>query len=125
MKLKTLVYLYLITLVTSLVSAAHAQTFSVIHNFTFGGDGANPVAGVTLRGGVLYGTATVGGNHNGTVYQITHSGSNWTTSPISLLSAGGIQPESRVVFGPDGHLYGTTLVGGKYGTGVVFDVIPP
>ena len=125
MKLRIVGILSLITLAASFVQSAHAQTFSVIHKFTFAGDGANPVAGLTLRAGILYGTTTVGASHNGSVYQVTHSGSNWATTPISFLSAGGEQPESRVVFGPDGHLYGTTLLGGSHGSGVVFDVIPP
>ncbi len=62
MKLKTLVYLSLITLVASLAPAAHAQTFSVIHNFQ-GPEGDGPYTGVTLRGGILYGTAAQGGNN--------------------------------------------------------------
>ena len=40
---------------------AQAQTYSVIHAFTGGGDGASPAAGLTLNGGILYGTAAGGG----------------------------------------------------------------
>ncbi len=60
MKLKALVYLSLITLVISL-SPAHAQTFSVIHSFSGGIEGANPSAGVTIRGNALFGTTSSGG----------------------------------------------------------------
>jgi uncharacterized repeat protein (TIGR03803 family) len=107
-------------------TAAQAQTFSVIHNFTgAGGDGANPQAGVTLRNGVLYGTTAAGGSGCGTVYQITHSGSNWTTVPIYAFHIDdGCFPVARVVFGPDGWLYGTTSKG-SVGAGVVFYLIPP
>ena len=64
------------------VPPAHAQTFSVIHTFTgSGGDGAAPEAGVTIRAGSLYGTTVYGGNGDaygpGTVYQMTHVGSDW------------------------------------------------
>ena len=39
-----------------------AQTFSVLHSFTGGADGSNPLAGVAMdRGGNLYGTASLGG----------------------------------------------------------------
>ena len=105
--------------------AAQAQTFSVIHNFTGGGDGALPEAGVTVRGGILYGTTFGGGNGHGAVYAITHSGSDWVTLPISILSTGGTYPVARVVFGPDGHPYGTTQLGGSHNAGLVFDLIPP
>jgi len=116
-------------------SATQAQTFSVIHSFTDGPtDGGYPNAGVTIRGGVLYGTTLEGGNscpnnHRcGTVYQVTHSGSAWTTTPIFLFpssGAGGINPTARVVFGPDGHMYGTTSYGGASNDGVVFSLTPP
>ena len=37
----------------------------------------------------------------------------------------GPDPSARVVFGPDGHLYGTTTFGGTTGVGVVFALTPP
>src|SRR6202046_5073267 len=41
---------------------ARAQTFTVIHNFTGGSDGANPLAGFLIDGTTLYGTASSGGS---------------------------------------------------------------
>jgi len=106
--------------------AAQAQTFSVIHTFTGGGDGATPEAGVTYRAGTLYGTAEYGGNGYGTVYETMPLGNNWFTLPIFLFNGtDGAYPMARVVFGPDGHPYGTTVNGGTYGGGVVFDLIVP
>jgi hypothetical protein len=61
----------------------------------------------------------------GTVYQLSHVGSNWIHTPISLLSAGGDNPLARVVFGPDNHLYGTTFGGDPQGHGVGFNLTPP
>ena len=84
MKSKTLFYLILLTLFTSLIPAVHAQTFSVIHSFTGGTDGRRPAAGVTIRGNALYGT-TFGYANCGTVYQLTHSGSNWLFSTLAAL----------------------------------------
>jgi len=61
MKLKTLGALGLAALVMLFSPAAHAQTFSIIHTFSCGSDGSYRRAGVTLRNGILYGTAQVGG----------------------------------------------------------------
>lgn len=99
---------------------AQAQTFSVIHTFTGLQDGAGPHAGLTMDGaGNLYGTTDevlVGGNGN--VFELKRSGSNWILTPIYTFSGGadGAYPQSRVVFGPNGSLYGTTE-GGGLGTG--------
>ena len=59
----------LVPLTLLLVCPVKAQTFSVIYNFTGSGDGAAPVAGVTVdASGNLYCTASMGGTYNrGTV----------------------------------------------------------
>ena len=118
MKSKTLI---LLTLLASLIPAVHAQTFTVLHSFTGGIDG--PWAGVTIRGNALYGT-TEGYPNCGTVYQLTHSGSNWLFSALAALPYN-CNPQARVVFGPDGHLYGTSQYGGTYNDGTVFNLTPP
>ena len=126
MKLKSLVYFSLITVVTPLAPVV-AQTFSVIHTFS-GPEGATPFAGLTLRADGLYGTAFQGGvgySGNGTIYQILHVGPFWGTTPISLFSTGGANPAARALFGPDGRIYGTTATGGTYSAGVVFNLTPP
>jgi uncharacterized repeat protein (TIGR03803 family) len=120
MKSKTLFYLILLTLLTSL--SVHAQAFSVIHSFTGGIGGTEPAAGVTIRGNALFGT-TYGYPNCGTVYQLTHSGSDWSFSTLAALSHD-CNPVSRVVFGPDQHLYGTASGGGTYGGGAVFKLTP-
>jgi len=127
MNWKTLVCLSHITLVASLGLAAHAQTFSVIHAFAEP-NGVIPYSGVTIRAGVLYGTTLSSCATNncgpGTAYQIAPVGSSWYYTPISLLSAGGRGPQARVLFGPDGHLYGTTSSGGFQNLGLVFNLTP-
>jgi uncharacterized repeat protein (TIGR03803 family) len=74
----------------------------------------------------LYGAAFAGGNSGyGTMYQLKHVGSGWTFHPLYSFAgnADGSGPLARVVFGPDGALYGTTSGGGN-GYGTVFKVQP-
>lgn len=127
MKIKILACLSLIALIALLSPASHAQTFSSIHAFS-SPSGVTPQAGVSLRAGVLYVTTYETQDFydygKGTVYQLSHAGSNWHYTPISLFSAGGFRPEARVVFGPDNLLYGTTLSGGSQGDGIVFNLTP-
>ena len=125
--------LYSVTLFSTLTT--HAQTYTILHSFTGGTDGANPYAGVTIdHGGNLYGTTSAGGSSNctggcGTVYKLSRGGSGWTLSPLLTFtgSADGAQPLGRVVFGPDGALFGATSGGGifaPYGNGNVFRLTP-
>ena len=127
MNLKTLVCLCLIAFVALLSPAAYAQTYSVIYTFMNGTDGAFPAAGLTLRGGVLYGTASTSleSAGNGTVFQLKRVGSQWIETTISSFPAGGYRPSTRVQFGPDGHLYGTTMQGGAADGGTIFRLVPP
>jgi len=96
---------------------AQAQTLTVLHTFTYG-DGAFPQVGLTMdSAGDLYGTTVGGGPGNGTVFKLGHRGSGWVFNrlygfPTTDTGAG---PKSRVAFGPDGTLYGTTLWGGGIG----------
>jgi uncharacterized repeat protein (TIGR03803 family) len=120
-----LAIVFALTMVAS--QAVQAQTFKVIHNFTGAQDGSFPLAGVTMdKAGNLYGTASSGGNGNGTVYRLKRSGSNWIVQPLySFNQTDGAFPEARVIFGPDGTLYGTTTYGGTANEGAVFRLRPP
>src|SRR5882762_8535847 len=56
-----------------------AQTFKTLHNFTEGGDGATPYAGLILSGSTLYGTAVWGGSSDaGMVFAINTDGTSFT-----------------------------------------------
>jgi uncharacterized repeat protein (TIGR03803 family) len=122
-----LVVVFALTLFTT--HAMQAQTFSVLHNFSGGGDGAHPYAGVTVGpGGVLYGTASAGGTHgDGVAFKLTYQGSSWPLSPLYEFTGGsdGAAPYGGVVIGPNGALYGTTENGGAQSYGVVFELRPP
>lgn len=132
-RIAPLFFLAILATVLTIMPTAHAQTFQVIHSFTGGLDGANPEAGLTAAGGGhFYGTAQYGGNSNeyclgtcGAVYKVTHVGSGWVTTPIYDFHGGdpyngefdGANPIARVVFGPDGTLYGTASA--------IFNLRPP
>lgn len=110
---------------------AQAQTYTVLHSFDGPGDGAAPWAGLTMdRGGNLYGTTTGGGFDCdygcGNVFKMTHHNSSWIfTRLYNFTGPTGVMPVSRVVFGPDGALYGTTSAGGTMGGGTAYKLTPP
>jgi len=127
---------------------AQAQTFTVLHTFTGGADGGQPYGGLTMdRAGNLYGTTRSGGYTGdncatnagcGTVYKLVHAKSGWVVSTLYTFlgndAKDGAGPGAKVVFGPDGSLYGTTVAGGGgpcstyqwlNGCGTVFKLTPP
>jgi uncharacterized repeat protein (TIGR03803 family) len=126
-----------ITALTVLASSpVQAQTFTVLHRFSDGLDGATPVAGVTLDAtGNLYGTASYGGIGPcsdsggfgcGTVFSLSRSGSGWFFRLLQLFTdVNGDAPSGKVVFGPDGGLYGTALFGGPADSGLVYNLPQP
>ncbi len=128
----------LLTFVTP--QPAQAQTFQVLYRFS-GSDGAYPRAGLTMdQKGNFYGTASGGGNPtgfgDGTVFQFSRSANGWKLSTLYTFLGGndGEFPDSEVVFGPDGALYGTTFYGGNhrctnggggpYGCGTAYRLAP-
>jgi uncharacterized repeat protein (TIGR03803 family) len=93
--------------------SAQAQTFTVLDSIS-GAVGGEPYSGVTMdRAGNLYGTTFLGGGY-GTAYELVHTASGYTAEPIWVFTAGadGAGPSARLILGPGGNLYGTTLGGG-------------
>jgi uncharacterized repeat protein (TIGR03803 family) len=128
------IFLSLVTLLqASAISVwVDAQTFTVIHYFTGGGDGGNPHASLTMdAAGNIYGTTSNGGAGYGTVFKLKHAGSSWILTPLYWFAGGndGASPGSRVTLAQDGTLYGSTAAGGGsgcngYGCGTVFHLTP-
>lgn len=93
-------------------------------------DGEYPVAGlVQATDGKFYGTTPGGGaNNQGTVFEITRRGELTTlysfgTCPIASCPDEG-EPTAGLIQAINGRLYGTTVHGGAYSDGSVFEFIP-
>ncbi len=133
--MKKAIGVLLIMLVATVVvtPAAQAQTYTILHSFTEGADGSRPVAGLTMdTAGNLYGTASAGPFDGfsccGTVFKLTHMPAGWMFAPLYGFPQGfqgGADPIGKVVFGPDGGLYGTTPNGIDPVFGTVFKLTPP
>jgi hypothetical protein len=85
---------------------------------------------------VLYGAATYGGSQGcgglgcGSLYELeppAATGENWTRTPIHQFSGGldGEYPNSPLVLGASGTLYGTFEVQGATEWGGAYELIPP
>jgi uncharacterized repeat protein (TIGR03803 family) len=95
-------------------------------------DGADPIMGLILSAGTLYGTTTAGGIGGiGTVFKINPDGSGYTV--LKSFSANGYNPSAGIYTNTDGAspvgltlsgstLYGTTALGGSSGNGIVFAI---
>ena len=120
---------------------AQDQSYQVIHYFGGPPDGNTSMAGLTIDGaGNLYGTSCYGGASNpygGIVFRLTPWNGSWLYTVLYSFGGNpndGACPSARVVFGPDGALYGTTYAGGGTGQlcrvgpggcGTVFRLTPP
>lgn len=95
-----------------------AQTESVLYSFGQNSQDTEPYfPPVVGPGGTLY-VSTVGD-----VDQLTPSGGGtWNEAAIASLSSSGFG--EPLAIGPDGNLYGTTITGGEYGGGSVFELSP-
>jgi len=107
--------------------------FSPLYSFTLlpksglNQDGAYPAGNLTrATDGNLYGTASAGGaSGSGTIFKISLSGAYQLVYAFSAVDTNGensegSDPESAVIQGADGNLYGTASSGGANGFGTVF-----
>ncbi|MGA2656058.1 MAG: choice-of-anchor tandem repeat GloVer-containing protein [Verrucomicrobiota bacterium] len=99
--------------------------FAIVHAFpgTVSGtnsDGAHPKAGLVLSGGMLYGTASGGGEGWGTVFSVSTDGSSFTNLYNFTNGVDGSTPGAALTLS-GGTLYGTASSGGNWpGWGTVF-----
>ena len=110
--------------VYQLTSSGGSWTESVLYSFSGGADGESPQGGVIFDPvGNLYGTTVDGGfDENGTVFQLSPTGADWTQSTLYTFGGGsdGQNPVGGVIFDQSGNLYGTTQAGG----GTVYQLSP-
>ncbi len=101
-----------------------------IYQFPTGGNGDNPMAGVTLAtDGDIYGTTYKGGNNFGVAFKLSITSGQWHSTLLYNFCSDnkcgdGAHPLASLVFDKAGNLYGTTYDGGRgcanQGCGTVF-----
>src|ERR1019366_3719595 len=113
---------FLLTVTLLFALPAGAQSYTVLHAFG-GSDGRNIGGIVQATDGNFYGTTSQGGaGDNGTVFQMTPSGT--LTTLHSFSSIDGAYPYIGLIQGTDGNFYGTTSQGGAGSIGTVFRITP-
>jgi uncharacterized protein (TIGR03437 family) len=105
---------------------------TTLYSFTFGADGAEPIAPlIQATDGNFYGTTRYGGAafvygtaSGGTIFKITPAGTLTTVYGFTGGPDGGI-PVTGLVQGTNGSLYGTTSAGGNSNYGTIFSLSLP
>jgi uncharacterized repeat protein (TIGR03803 family) len=126
----------------TLVHQGSGWLLSPLYSFSGGSDGANPSAGVVFGPqGSLYGTTQYGqaggcnyGTGCGTVFNLRPQATtcrstfcSWSESVLysfTGVSDGAAPALGDVIFDSAGNMYGTTLMGGAYSAGTVFELTP-
>ena len=121
--------------VYKLTPTAHGQwKETVLHRFDYANNGFGPGNTLTIdKAGNLYGVA-VGGNNAcqngcGLIFKLSPTKSGkWKYSVVHTFTDAkddGAWPDTTMVFDKQQkHLYGTTLYGGTYNSGIVFELTP-
>jgi uncharacterized repeat protein (TIGR03803 family) len=116
--------------VFKLAKSSSGWTETILHTFLGNNsDGINPEGNLIFdANGNLYGTTFGGGtSQDGTVFELSPTGSGWTETVVhSFSGVDGKNPSAGLTMGNDGNLYGTTTAGGSgtstNGGGVVFEL---
>ena len=98
-------------------------TYKVLHAFTGGDDGGQPVAALTFdKAGNLFGaTTSFGTQGGGTIFSFSPKGKKWTFSVLADLT-GSDGPVAALALDPAGNIYGTNFMDGADGYGSVFSL---
>jgi len=110
-------------------------TVAPLYSFAGDGDGANPLAPVTIGpDGSLFGTTIGGADGTGTLFNLKPPPtrppsvvSPWKLTVLHTFTGGydGDQPVyGRLIFDAEGNLYGTTWFGGSGSFGIAYEETP-
>jgi uncharacterized repeat protein (TIGR03803 family) len=103
-------------------------TVTDVHDFDSDNEGYGPIGDLSWdQQGNLYGTTTAYGCcGGGMVYQLTPSGNGYTENILYIFSShdglDGAVPEGGVIPDNKGNLFGTTIQGGAYNLGTIFEL---
>jgi uncharacterized repeat protein (TIGR03803 family) len=101
---------------------------TVLYAFQGGADGYEPNAGVVVdKAGNLYGSTDYGGQGCGVIYKLApRPKGKWKYTVLYSFYGGvdGCIPEGNLVLDKKGNLYGSTVLAGSGGYGVVFELTP-
>jgi uncharacterized repeat protein (TIGR03803 family) len=92
--------------------------------YNYGGFGEDSTVALVMdSAGNLYGADSIVGN--GYIFKLTRSGNGWTFSRLHSFSGpDGAGATGQLVLDSAGNLYGTTVRGGTYGDGVIWEITP-
>ncbi|HWY52992.1 MAG TPA: choice-of-anchor tandem repeat GloVer-containing protein [Terriglobales bacterium] len=119
----------MILLTAAAKPVAHAQTYTVLYNYSPGtkaGDPSSPqYTGIIAQGqdGNLFSTTPAGGtlcSFCGVLIKMTPSGTLTHVFDFNYPNAAPYSPFSGLTLGKDGNFYGTTEAGGNFNLGTVF-----
>jgi len=116
-------------IVYQVVSTTQGWLFNTLYTFNGGTFSYAPIIGPDRA---LYGAAWDNSGHNGFVYSLRPSPTPCASSSCPWIESLVYEPFGNndvanpggLVFDPEGSLYGTTLTGGAYGKGAVFELTP-
>ena len=106
-----------------------AWSFTVLYSFTNGSDGGNTGTGVVIdANGDLYGSTPY---PEAAIYKLSRpavEGDLWTESTLYAFSGGvdgRIPGDPYLTLARNGVIYGSTISGGQFGDGTVYQLVPP
>ena len=112
----------------ALTPSGGGLAYNLLQTFS-GYDGPFASPTIDAAGNVFLTSAfsTIGSGANaGGVYELSPTNGTWSVRTLYAFSGGtdGNIPAGSVVVAPDGTVYGTTVAGGAFGAGVIFQITP-
>jgi uncharacterized repeat protein (TIGR03803 family) len=134
MSLRSVVTVLLTFCLLTFSAVASAQTKKTIHSFQGVSEGAQPDSNLISDGtGGFYGVAPAGGSGCdeggcGVFFHLTQSAGAWSETVLYAFQGSpydGAGPNYDLIQDTAGNIYGSSLGGGAFGYGAVFELSPP